>query len=167
METRVFVCAWQRERARMGQDERRKQSGRHPVRQPFGSIPTVDKWLTLQSDSTFHFNPLRVPLISVAYLQSRMNLVQVDGHHNTRADCFHRPSKPAAGFKTSWRPSNPAKIRHRAENDLIGPARVLMTIGGPFRCALSGPLTPVLRLNALRKRPYLIQARVRLTGKAA
>lgn len=40
-------------------------------RQPFGSIPTVDKWLTLQSDSTFHFNPLRVPLISVAYLQSR------------------------------------------------------------------------------------------------
>lgn len=39
--------------------------------QPFGSIPPVDKWLTLQSDSTFHFNPLHVPLISEAYLQSR------------------------------------------------------------------------------------------------
>lgn len=40
-------------------------------RQPFGSVPPVDKWLTLQSDSTFHFNPLCVPLISEAFLQSR------------------------------------------------------------------------------------------------
>lgn len=54
---------------------------------------------------------------------SRMNQVQVDGHHNTRADCFHQTSKLAAGFETSWRPSSPAKIGHRAGNDLIGPVR--------------------------------------------
>lgn len=42
-----------------------------------------------------------------------------------------------------------------------------MTIVGPFRCALSGPVTPALRLNALRKRPCNIQARVRFTGRAA
>lgn len=41
-----------------------------------------------------------------------------------------------------------------------------MTIVGPFRCALSGPVTPTLRLNALRKRPCIIEARVRLTGRA-
>lgn len=62
-------------------------------------------------------------LLNLVWFLCRMSLVQVDEHHNTKADCFHYPLKSAAGFKTSWWPSSPAKIRHRGRNYLIGPRR--------------------------------------------
>ncbi len=38
--------------------------------QPFSSLPPVDKWITLQSDSTFHF-------VSEAYLLSRWEVLRL------------------------------------------------------------------------------------------